>query len=90
MSQENLKVSSNLKCGCGIFKFFWLFFFFLLLFFFKILFIYLTQRERQTVREGTQAGGVGEEEAGFPLSREADSGFDPGTLGSRPEPKADA
>ena len=35
---------------------------FLLFFFFKILFIYLT--ERQPAREGTQAGGVGEEEAG--------------------------
>ena len=27
-------------------------------------FIYLLQRERQTAREGTQAGGVGEGEAG--------------------------
>ena len=37
-----------------------------LFFFFKD-FIYLfdTQRERQPAREGTQAGGVGEEEAGF-------------------------
>ena len=36
--------------------------------FFKDLFIYLfdTERERQPAREGTQAGGVGEEEAGFP------------------------
>jgi len=28
--------------------------------------------ERDTAREGTQAGGVGEGEAGFPLSREPD------------------
>ena len=32
--------------------------------FLKILFIHLTERERQPVREGTQAGGVGEKEAG--------------------------
>ena len=36
---------------------------FLFLIFFKD-FIYLFDRERQQVREGTQAGGVGEEEAG--------------------------
>jgi len=41
------------------------------------------------VREGTQAGGMGEGEAGFPLSREPHVGLDPGTLVSRPEPKAD-
>ena len=63
------------------------------IFFLKILFIYLTERE--TVREGTQAGGVGEEEAGSLLavsqwSREPDVGLFPRTLGSRPEPKADA
>jgi len=46
--------------------------------------------ERDTAREGTQAGGVGEGEAGFPQSREPDAGLDPRTLGSRPEPKADA
>jgi len=35
------------------------------------------------VREGTQAGGVGEGEAGFPLSREpSEAGLDPRTLGS--------
>jgi len=48
--------------------------------FFKILFIYLT--ERDTAREGTQAGGVGEGEAGFPLSRESNAGLNPRTLGS--------
>ena len=57
-------------------------------FFFKILFIYLT--ERQAVREGTQAGGVGEEEAGSQQSREPDVGLDPRTLGSHLELKADA
>jgi len=40
----------------------------------------LTQRD--TAKEGTQAGGVGEGEAVFPLSREPDAGLDPGTLGS--------
>ena len=55
-------------------------FFFLFLFFFKVLFIYWT--ERDTVREGTAAGGVGEGEAGFLLSREPDVGLDPRTLGS--------
>ena len=63
----------------------WYFFLFL---FFKILFIYLT--ERDTAREETQAGGGGEGEAGFPRIREPDVGLDPRTLGSRPEPKADA
>jgi len=32
----------------------------------------------------------GEEEADSPLSQEPDVGLDPRTLGSRPEPKADA
>ena len=41
------------------------------------------------MREGTQAGGVGEEAAGFPV-KEPDAGLDPRTLGSRPELKADA
>jgi len=45
-----------------------------------ILFVYLT--ERDTVREGTQAGGVGEGEAGFLQSREPNVGLDPRTLGS--------
>jgi len=43
-------------------------------------FIYLT--ERDTTREGTQAGGMGEGEAGFLQSREPDVGLDPRTLGS--------
>ena len=57
-------------------------------FFFKD-FIYLFDRDRQPAREGTQAGGLGEEEAGFPVE-EPDVGLDPGTPGSRPEQKADA
>jgi len=36
--------------------------------------------DRDTAREGTQAGGVGEGEAGFPLSREPDVELDPRTL----------
>jgi len=32
--------------------------------------------------ERTQAGGVGEEEAGLPRSREPNVGLDPRTLGS--------
>ena len=57
---------------------------FLLFSFFKdfLKCIYLTQRERETVRAGTQAGGVGEGETGFPLSRESDAGLDPRILGS--------
>ena len=47
-------------------------------------------RGRETAGEGTQAGGVGDGEAGFPLRREPDVGLDPITPGSRPEPKADA
>jgi len=38
--------------------------------------------ERDTGRAGTQAGGVGEGEAGLPLSREPDAGLDPRTPGS--------
>ena len=45
-------------------------------------FIYLFDRERDTAREGTQAGQVGEGEAGSPLSREPDAGLDPKTPGS--------
>ena len=51
-------------------------------------FIYLT--ERQPAREGTDAGGVGEEEAGSQRSKEPDVELNTRTLGSRPEPKADA
>ena len=50
------------------------------LYFLKILFIYLT--ERDTAREGTQAGRVGEGEADFPLSRDPYAGLNPRTLGS--------
>jgi len=63
--------------------------FYQLAFILKI-FIYLFDRERETAREGTQAGRVGEGEAGFLQSREPDAGLHPRTLGSRPEPKADA
>jgi len=38
--------------------------------------------DRDTAREGTQAGGVGEGEAGFLLSREPDVGLNPRTPGS--------
>ena len=43
-------------------------------------FIYLFDRERGTAGEGTQAGGVGEGEAGFPPSREPNAELDPRTL----------
>ena len=52
------------------------------LFFFFYDFTYLFEKERDTVREGTQAGGVGEGEAGFLPSREHDMGLDPRTVGS--------
>ena len=52
----------------------------LFFFFFKILFIYLT--ERDPAREGIQAVGEGEEEAGFPTSREPNVELHPRTLGS--------
>ena len=55
-------------------------------FFLEILFIYLT--ERDTAREGTQAGKVGEGEAGFPLTREPNAGLNLTSLRSRPEPKS--
>jgi len=46
-------------------------------------FIYLfTNPERETETAGTQAEGVGEGEAGLPLSREPDAGLDPRTLRS--------
>jgi len=62
----------------NIHVYYWFSFF--LFFFLKILFIHLT--ERDTAREGTQAGGLGEGEAGFPPSREPDAGLDPRTPGS--------
>jgi len=37
---------------------------------------------RETTREGTQAVGVGEGEAGFPWSRELNAGLNARTLGS--------
>jgi len=40
----------------------------------------LTERER--AREGTQAGGVGEGEAGSWLSRKPNTGLDPRSPGS--------
>ena len=57
-------------------------------------FIYLfeteRERERAHTRGGEWGGAEGEGEADSPLSREADVGLDPRTLGSWPEPKADA
>ena len=44
--------------------------------------------ERHPAREGTQAGGVGGEEAGSQWE-EPDMGLDPRIPGSCPEPKAD-
>ena len=59
---------------------------FYFLFFFKFLFIYDSHREREREREAeTQAEG----EAGS-MHREPDVGFDPGSPGSRPGPKAGA
>ena len=42
------------------------------------------------MREHRKGERRGEGEAGSPLSREHDTGLDPRTLGSGPEPKADA
>ena len=55
-----------------------------LFFFFKFLFIH----DRHTVRE-REAETQAEEEAGS-MHREPDMGFDPGSPGSRPGPKAGA
>ena len=49
----------------------------------------MTKRENKRAQAGGVAGGEGEGETGSPLSREADMGLDPRTLGSQPEPKAD-
>jgi len=46
-------------------------------FFFKD---FIHSPDRDTAREGTQAGGVEEGEAGFPWSREPNVGLDPRTL----------
>ena len=56
----------------------------LFLYFFKFLFIYDSYRERGRETE-TQAEG----EAGS-MHQEPDVGFDPGSPGSRPRPKAGA
>jgi len=46
--------------------------------------------EREQVHKQAERQAQGEGEAGFPPSREPDAGLDPRTLGSRPEPKANA
>ena len=51
-------------------------------------FIYLFDRERSQV--GREAGRERGRKAGSPLSREPDAGLNPRTLGSWPEPKAEA
>ena len=58
----------------------------LLFFFLKILFIYLFMRERERERERQRHR---QREKQVPC-REPDVGFDPGTIGSLPELKADA
>ena len=58
------------------------------LFFFLRFYFFVGERDSQ--REGTQAGGAGEEEAGSQRSREPDAGLDSRTLESCPEPKAGA
>ena len=57
-------------------------------FFLKILFIYLREIETASER-GNTSRGSGRGEAGFPLSKEPDSGLDPRIVGSRPDLKAD-
>jgi len=47
-------------------------------------------RERDSMNGAGDGRAGGEREAGFPPSREPDAGLDPRTLGSWPEPKADA
>ena len=51
-----------------------------------ILFIYLTDRHNKKADRQAER----EELAGSPQSRELHVGLDPRTLGSRPEPKAEA
>jgi len=46
----------------------------------------LTERERESER-GNTSRGVGEGEAGFPLSRESDVGLDPRTLNRSQDPE---
>jgi len=47
----------------------------------------LSEKERERAQAG--GGTEGEVEAGSPVSRESDTGFNPRTPGSRPELKAD-
>ena len=57
-------------------------------FFFKILFIYLTEIETASERGNTSRGsGRGRSRL---IAEQPDVGLNPITLGSRPEPKADA
>ena len=58
------------------------------LFFFKILFIYSTKIETASKR-GNTSRGSGRGRSRLPAEK-PDVGLDPRTLGSRPEPKADA
>ena len=58
------------------------------LFFKKILFIYLTERKCERAQEGGAAEAEGETDC--PLSRKPNTGLDPRTLRTWPEPKADA
>ena len=55
---------------------------------FLFFFTYLFEMEEE--REHKQGEKQAEGEAGSPLSREPDAGLDPRTVGSHPEPKADA
>ena len=65
-----------------------LFFIFFILFFFKD-FIYLFDRDRDSQWEREHKQGEWERKKQAP-AEEPDVGLDPITLGSRPEPKADA
>ena len=58
------------------------------LFFIKILFIYLTETDTASER-GNTSRGSGRGRSRLP-AEEPDVGLDPRTLGSHPEPKADA
>lgn len=58
-------------------------------FFLFVFYIFIYLFDRDTQREGTQAGEVGEGEAGFLLSKESNVGLYRRTLWSWPEPKAD-
>ena len=60
-----------------------------ILFFFFLEILFIQQRWRQPAREGTQAGGVGEEKSRL-IAEEPDVGLNPIMPGSHPELKADA